>query len=67
MNSIHSFTRNINNCKINVDVLNTCSAERAYGKPGLRSPNLSDTQILSKVLELLQPSYKAPFIFWVKE
>jgi len=35
MNSIHYFTLNIKNCKIRVDVLDTCRADRACGKPGI--------------------------------
>ena len=69
-NSIHSFTMSMKNCKIHADNLDTCSADRAYGKPGIRAweeQTYQTHRILSMVLELLQPSYKAPFIFWVKE
>jgi len=67
MNSIHSFTLNIKNCKIQVDVLDTCSAGHAVNLAyGTEKSKLIRHRILSRVLELLQPSYKAPFIFWVK-
>jgi hypothetical protein len=67
---IHSFTLNTNSCKIHVDASDTCSADRACGKAGIRVCEVQTYQIhriLSKLLELLQPSYKAPFIFWLKE
>jgi hypothetical protein len=35
MNSNQSFTLNIKNCKIHVDVLDTWTADRAFGKPDI--------------------------------